>query len=222
MISHIRGHLLQQDLPHHCYLAQRAFFHFPMQDYHPFLMNLELKIYIFPHIHALSAMQQVYMQVAPLQPMYIGICAKKYKTGVGFPCHDKRSMILGLPYTRNILNQPFLMNLELKIYIFPHIHALSAMQQVYMQVAPLQPMYIGICAKKYKTGVGFPCHDKRSMILGLPYTRNIMNQPFNCILKAIRAQFRAMEKKRKHSTLREKLLWRNYFILGLHPFVPQV
>jgi hypothetical protein len=41
-------------------------------------------------------------------------------------------------------------------------------------------------------------------------------------LKAIRAQFRAMEKRRKHSTLRAKLLWRNYFILSLHPFVPQV
>jgi hypothetical protein len=28
--------------------------------------------------------------------------------------------------------------------------------------------------------------------------------------------------ERKNSTLREKLLWRNYFILSLHPFVPQV
>jgi hypothetical protein len=33
-----------------------------------------------------------------------------------------------------------------------------------------------------------------------------LNWPFSCILKAIRAQFRAMEKRRKHSTLREKLL----------------
>jgi hypothetical protein len=26
-----------------------------------------------------------------------------------------------------------------------------------------------------------------------------------------------MEKRRKHSTLREKLLWRNYYLLSLHP-----
>jgi hypothetical protein len=29
-------------------------------------------------------------------------------------------------------------------------------------------------------------------------------------------------KRRKNSTLRAKLLWRTYFILSLHPFVPQV
>jgi hypothetical protein len=28
------------------------------------------------------------------------------KNGVGFPCHDRRSMILGLPYTGNILIDP--------------------------------------------------------------------------------------------------------------------
>jgi hypothetical protein len=33
-----------------------------MQTYHPFLMNPELKIYIFPHIRALSAIQQAYTQ----------------------------------------------------------------------------------------------------------------------------------------------------------------
>ena len=75
---------------------------------------------------------------------------------------------------------------------------------------------------KMKINVGFPCHDRRSMILGLPYTGNVLNHPFSCILKAIRAQFQAMEKRIKHSTLRAKLLWRNYFILCLHPFVPQV
>jgi hypothetical protein len=76
-----------------------GFFHFPVQTCHPFLMNLELKIYIFPHIHALSTIQHAYMKVAPLQPMYIGICSGKYKNEVRFPCHDKRYLILGLPYT---------------------------------------------------------------------------------------------------------------------------
>jgi hypothetical protein len=75
---------------------------------------------------------------------------------------------------------------------------------------------------KIKNEVGFPCHDIRYLILGLPYIGNISTWPFSCILKAIRAQFQAMEKGRKHSTLRARLLWRNYFILSLHPFVPQV
>ena len=101
---------------------------------------------------------------------------------------------------------PFLMNTELKIYIFPHICSLSVIQDVYMLVAPLQIVYIGICGKKIQNVVGFPCHDRRSMILGLPYTGNVLTRPFTCILKAIRAQFRAMEKRIKHSTLREKLL----------------
>jgi hypothetical protein len=115
---------------------------------------------------------------------------------------------------------PCLMNLELKIHIFTHIHALSTMQDVCTQASPLQPAYIEICAKKYKNGVRFPCHNKRSLILGLPYTENVSTRPFNCILKAIKSQFQAMEKRKKHSTLRAKLLWRNYFILSMHPFCP--
>ena len=47
-------------------------------------------------------MQGVYMLAAPLKPTYIKICARKYKNEVGFPCHDRRSLILGLPYTRNV------------------------------------------------------------------------------------------------------------------------
>ena len=100
---------------------------------------------------------------------------------------------------------PFLMNPDLKIHIFPHIRALSTIQHVYMQVAPLHPMYIEICARKYKNGVGFPCHDKRSLILGLPYTRNILNWPFSCILEAIREQFQTMEKKEKAFNFERKI-----------------
>jgi hypothetical protein len=42
-----------------------------------------------------------------------------------------------------------------------------------------------ICARKSKLNVGFPCHDRRSLILGLPYTGNILTRPFSSILKAI-------------------------------------
>jgi hypothetical protein len=36
-----------------------------------------------------------------------------------------------------------------------------------------------------KINLGFPCHDRRSMMLGLPYTGNILTHPFSSILKAI-------------------------------------
>jgi hypothetical protein len=90
------------------------------------------------------------------------------------------------PFTYADLSS-LLMNPEPKIHIFPHICSLSVMQDAYTLVAPLQLVYIRICARKYKNEVGFPCHDRRSMIFGLPYTRNILTRPFNCILEAIRA-----------------------------------
>ena len=71
-------------------------------------------------------------------------------------------------------------------------------------------MYIGICSKKYKNGVEFPCHDNISLIIGLSHTGNVLTQPFNYILKTIKAQFQTMEKRINNSTLREKLLSRNY------------
>ena len=48
-------------------------------------------------------------------------------------------------------------------------------------------------------------YDRRSLIFGLPYTRNILTQPFSCILEAIRAQFRAMEKEEKAFNVESKV-----------------
>jgi hypothetical protein len=64
-------------------------------------------------------------------------------------------------------------------------------------VAPLQPAYIEICAKKSKLNVGFPCHDRRSLILGLPYTGNVPTRPFSCILKAIKKPIPSYGKERE-------------------------
>jgi hypothetical protein len=75
------------------------------------------------------------------------------------------------------------MNPETKINIFPLVCTLQVIQHGYTLAPPLQPMYIGICAKKLKINVGFPCYNKRSLILGLPYTGNIPTQPFNFIFK---------------------------------------
>jgi hypothetical protein len=46
-------------------------------------------------------------------------------------------------------------------------------------------VFIRICSRKSKLNVGFPCHNRSSLILGLTYTGNVMNRPFNSILKAI-------------------------------------
>jgi hypothetical protein len=59
-------------------------FPFPYADLSSILMNPEPKIYIFPHIRFLSAMQDAYMLSSPLQPVYIVICARKYKMTSGF------------------------------------------------------------------------------------------------------------------------------------------
>jgi hypothetical protein len=83
------------------------------------------------------------------------------------------SCIEGLfPFPYADLSTPFLINPEPKLYIFPHICYLTALQDAYTLDAPLHLAYIGICAIKYKMGSGFPCHDRISLIFGLPYTRN--------------------------------------------------
>jgi hypothetical protein len=63
--------------------------------------------------------------------------------------------------------------------------------------SPLQPVYIGICARKSKLNVGFPCHDRRSLILGLPYTGSVLTRPFSCILKAIKKPILSYGKERE-------------------------
>jgi hypothetical protein len=68
---------------------------------------------------------------------------------------------------------------------FPLVRTLKYIQQVYTLATPIQPTYIRICARKSKLNVRFPCHDRRSLIFGLPYTGNVLNRPFSCILKAI-------------------------------------
>jgi hypothetical protein len=50
------------------------------------------------------------------------------------------------------------------------------------------------------------------MILGLPYTGNILTRLFSSILKDINGPILSYGKKRNNSTLREKLLWRNYVL----------
>jgi hypothetical protein len=75
---------------------------------------------------------------------------------------------------------------------------------VYACCSTTARVYQDLC-QKIKNEVGFPCHDRRSPIFGLPYTRNIPTQPFSCILEAIRAQFRVMEKEEKAFNFESKV-----------------
>jgi hypothetical protein len=50
------------------------------------------------------------------------------------------------------------------------------------------------------------------MILGLPYRGNVLTRPFSSILKAINGSIPSYGKGIKNSTLRAKLLWRNYLL----------
>jgi hypothetical protein len=72
-----------------------------------------------------------------------------------------------------------------KINIFPLVRTLQAIHQAYALASLLQPTYIEICARKSKLNVGFPCYDRKSIILGLPYIGNVPTRPFSFILKAI-------------------------------------
>jgi hypothetical protein len=100
---------------------------------------------------------------------------------------------------------PFLMNPELKIiyfstYTLPNYYA----RCVYACCSTTARVYRDLC-QKIQNEVGFPCHDKRSLILGLPYTRNVPTRPFSFILEAIREQFRTMEKEVKAFNFESKV-----------------
>jgi hypothetical protein len=76
-------------------------------------------------------------------------------------CYSKISLTIAILHRGSFsislcrLINPFLINLEPKIYIFPHILSLTSLQYVYILVAPLQLAYIGICARKYKMKLSF-------------------------------------------------------------------
>jgi hypothetical protein len=82
---------------------------------------------------------------------------------------------------------------------------------VYADCSTTTHVHWDLC-QKMKINVKFPCHDRRSMILGLPYTGNVPTRSFSSILKAINGLIPSYGKRGKNSTLRAKLLWRNYLL----------
>ena len=64
---------------------------------------------------------------------------------------------------------------------------------------------------KMKNGVGFPCHKRRSLILGLPYTRNVLNQLFRSILKDINGPIPNYGKEEKAFNFERKVTLKKLF-----------
>jgi hypothetical protein len=95
---------------------------------------------------------------------------------------------------------PELKNIHLSTYTLPNCYA----RCVYACCSITTCVYWYLC-QKIQNEVGFPCHDKRSLILGLPCTGNVPTRPFSCILEAIRAQFPTMEKKEKAFNFERKV-----------------
>ena len=73
---------------------------------------------------------------------------------------------------------------------------------VYTFCSTVARVYWDLC-QKIQNEVGFPCHNRRSLIS--KHTRNVLARPFSCILKDIKAPFRAMEKKEKTFNFKSKV-----------------
>jgi hypothetical protein len=90
-----------------------------------------------------------------------------------------------------------------------------------MQVAPLNLRTSGFVLKIKKWCQVSMSHVTRSMILDLPYTGNASNSTLHFHLKAINGPYPSCRRE-KNSTLREKLLSRNYSLhiesASLFPF----
>jgi hypothetical protein len=68
--------MLEQDFPHPMKSCTKGLFPFPYVDLKSLFTNPRAKNIIFPHIHTLPTIQHAYLQVAPLQPVYIGKCSQ--------------------------------------------------------------------------------------------------------------------------------------------------
>jgi hypothetical protein len=69
--------MLYQDFPHPMQSCTKDLFPFLYAEFSSFFSNPRAKDTFFPHVRTFPTIQHVYMQVAPLQPAYIEICAKK-------------------------------------------------------------------------------------------------------------------------------------------------
>ena len=123
-----------------------------------------------------------------------------------------QSFLEGLfPFPHADLSSLFVRSRAKNKYFSTCKHLAHYIACVYAGFSSTTRIHQDLC-QKMKINVGFPCHDKRSMILVLSYTGSILTRPFSSILKAINGPILSYGKRRKNSTLRAKLLWRNYLL----------
>jgi hypothetical protein len=115
------------------------------------------------------------------------------------------------PFPHAELSSLFVRSRDKNIYFSTCTHLAHYTTCIYAGFSTTTHVHQDLC-QKMKINVGFPCHDRRSMILGLPYTGNIPTRSFSSILKAINRPILSYGKEIKNSTLRAKLLWRNYLL----------
>jgi hypothetical protein len=103
-------------------------------------------------------------------------------------------------YLSSLFDESRAKNIHFSTYTLP----ISYTRCIYACCSTTTCVYRDLC-QKIQNKVEFPCHDRRYLILGLPYTRNVLTRPFSCILKAIRTQFQAMEKEEKTFNFERKV-----------------
>jgi hypothetical protein len=107
MTSHIRGHMLYQYLPHLMKSCTEGLIPFPYAYLSSLLKEFQDKNTNFSTCtHFAYYTESVYACCSTTAHVHRDLF-QKMKLNVRFLCHDRRSLILGLLYTGNVLNHPF-------------------------------------------------------------------------------------------------------------------
>jgi hypothetical protein len=114
------------------------------------------------------------------------------------------------PFPYAHLSSMFVKSKSKNTYFFTCTHLAYYTACVYASCSTIACVHRDLC-QKMKINVGFPCHNRISMILGLPYTRNVLTHPFNSILKAINGPILSYGKRRKEFNFESKVTLEKLF-----------
>jgi hypothetical protein len=89
-------------------------------------------------------------------------------------------------------------------------HLASYTTSVYIGCSTTSHVHPDLC-QKMKISVRFPCHDRRSIILCLPYTGNVQTRPFSSILKSINGSILSYGKGEKEFNFERKVTMEKLF-----------
>jgi hypothetical protein len=83
-------------------------------------------------------------------------------------------------------------------------------------------MYIGICARKYKIWSQVSMSRQKIFDPSPSIYWKCSDSALQLHFEGYKSTIPSYGKEEKAFNFESKVLWRNYFILSLHPFVPQV